>query len=141
MKGSPVVLVLRVDKSSPKSGPTACPCSCLPEACKSPQASPPFDHCLLFVSFMFECPFYCLPSYPQFKWQRCGAPGWLSQLSVGLLTSAHVIISRCVDSSPASGSVLTAQNLEPACFTFCVSPSLCPYPACALPVCLSLSQR
>ena len=30
------------------------------------------------------------------------------------LTSAQVVISRFVSSSPASGSVLTAQGLEPA---------------------------
>ena len=34
--------------------------------------------------------------------------------SVEPLTSAQVMISRCVDSSPASGSVLTARSLEPA---------------------------
>ena len=34
--------------------------------------------------------------------------------SVKLLTSAQVMISRFLSSSPASGSVLTAQSLEPA---------------------------
>ena len=38
-----------------------------------------------------------------------GAPGWLSWL-----TSAQVMISQFVSSSAASGSVLTAWNLEPA---------------------------
>ena len=33
---------------------------------------------------------------------------------VGRLTSAHVMISQSVSSSPSSGSVLTAQSLEPA---------------------------
>ena len=33
--------------------------------------------------------------------------------SVERPTSAHVMISRSVSSSPASGSVLTAQSLEP----------------------------
>ena len=37
-------------------------------------------------------------------------------------TSAQVVISRSVSSSPASGSVLTAQSLEPASDS--VSPSL-----------------
>ena len=40
-----------------------------------------------------------------------GAPGWLSGLSVQLLVSAQVMISRFMASSPASGSVLTAQSL------------------------------
>ena len=48
------------------------------------------------------------------------APGWLSRLSV--LTSAQVMISRFVGSSPALGSVLTAQSLESASASF--SPSL-----------------
>ena len=44
--------------------------------------------------------------------------------SVGRPTSAQVRISWFVSSSPASGSVLTAQSLEPrACFGCCVSPA------------------
>ena len=46
---------------------------------------------------------------------------WVAQL-VERLTSAHVMISRSVSSSPASGSVLTAQ--PGARFGFCVSLSL-----------------
>ena len=46
---------------------------------------------------------------------------WEAQ-SVQRLTSAQVMISRSVSSSPASGSVLTAQSLEPAWDS--VSPSL-----------------
>ena len=45
--------------------------------------------------------------------------------SVKLLTSAQVIISQSVSSSPASGSVLTAQSLEPASYFLCLSLSLC----------------
>ena len=41
---------------------------------------------------------------------------------VKCLISAQVMISRCVRSSPASGSALTAQSLEPALDS--VSPSL-----------------
>ena len=41
----------------------------------------------------------------------CGAPGWLSRLRVQLLLSAQIVISQCVSSSPASGSVLTVQGL------------------------------
>ena len=42
--------------------------------------------------------------------------------SVGRLTSVQVMISKLEGSSPASGSVLTAQSLEPALDS--VSPSL-----------------
>ena len=55
------------------------------------------------------------------------------------LTSAQVMISQFVGLSPTMGSVLTAQSLEPACFGFCVSVSLCPSPAHA--VSLSLSKN
>ena len=57
--------------------------------------------------------------------------------SVERLTWAQVMISRFVSSSPWSGSVLTAQSLEPASDS--VSPSLCPSPAHALS--LSVSQK
>ena len=59
---------------------------------------------------------------------------WVAQL-VKCLTSAQVRgfksrVGLCADSS------------EPgACFRFCVSPSLCPSPAHALSLCLSLSQK
>ena len=46
---------------------------------------------------------------------------WVAQ-SVKHPTSAQVMISQLVGSSPASGSVLTAQSLEPASDS--VSPSL-----------------
>ena len=52
-------------------------------------------------------------------------------------TSAQVMISRFVSSSPASGSVLTARSLEPASDS--VSPSLSPSPAHALS--LSLKNK
>ena len=52
-------------------------------------------------------------------------------------TSAQVTISRSVSSSPASGSVLTAQSLEPV--SDAVSPSLSDPPPFML--CLSLSQK
>ena len=60
---------------------------------------------------------------------------WGAQ-SVKRLTSAQVVISRFVSSSPKSGSVLTAQSLEPASDS--VSPSLAAPPLLAL--CLSLSK-
>ena len=46
---------------------------------------------------------------------------WVAQ-SVKRPTSAQVMISRSMSSSPASGSVLTAQSLEPVSDS--VSPSL-----------------
>ena len=52
-------------------------------------------------------------------------------------TSAQVMISWFVSSSPASGSVLTAQSLEPASGS--VSPSLSA--PSSLMLCLSLSQK
>ena len=62
--------------------------------------------------------------------------------SVKCLTLAQVMISQFVSLSPKSGSVLRAQNLEPASDS--VSPSL-PIPlllTLCLPVCrLSLSQE
>ena len=59
--------------------------------------------------------------------------------SVKRLNSAQVMISQFVGSSPALGSVLTAQNLEPALDS--VSPSLSlPFPrSCS--VSLSLKNK
>ena len=59
---------------------------------------------------------------------------WVAQ-SVKRQTWAQVIISQFVSSSPMSGSVLTAQNLEPALDS--VSPSLSA--PSLLTLCLSLS--
>ena len=77
-----------------------------------------------------------LSRHSQLRKKKTGAPGWLSQLGIRL-TSAQVMISQFVGSSPTSGSVLTAQSLEPASDS--VSPSLCPSPARAL-FYLSLSK-
>ena len=57
--------------------------------------------------------------------------------SVGRPTSAQVMISQFVGSGPASGSVLSAQILEPASDS--VSPSLSAPPP--LMLCISLSQK
>ena len=59
---------------------------------------------------------------------------WVAQ-SVEHPTSAQVVISWFVGSSPVSGSVLTAQSLEPASDS--VSLSLCPSPTHTL----SVSQK
>ena len=56
---------------------------------------------------------------------------WVAQ-SVERPTSAQVMISQFVGSSPASGSVLMACSEPGACFGFCVSFSRCPSPAHAL---------
>ena len=61
---------------------------------------------------------------------------WVAQ-SVKCPTSAPVKISRFMRSSPASGSVLTAQSLEPASDS--VSPSVTALPP--LTLCLPLSQK
>ena len=55
-------------------------------------------------------------------------------LRVKRLTSAQVMISQLVSSSPASGSVLAAQSLEPASDS--VSPSLSAPPLLMLCLCL-----
>ena len=54
---------------------------------------------------------------------------WVAQL-VKSPTLAQVMIPLLLGSSPTSGSVLTAQSLEPASDSG--SPSLCPSPAHAL---------
>ena len=54
-------------------------------------------------------------------------------------TLAQAMISRFVSSSPASGSVLTAQSLEPA--SDFGSPSLSAPPLLVLSLSLSLSQK
>ena len=57
--------------------------------------------------------------------------------SVKRLTSAQVMISQSVSSSPASDSVLTAQSLEPASDSMSPSPSVLPL----LTLCVSLSIK
>ena len=61
---------------------------------------------------------------------------WVAQ-SVKRLTSAQVMISQFVGLSPASGSVLTAQSLEPVSDS--VSPSLSAPPL--LTLCFSPAQK
>ena len=58
--------------------------------------------------------------------------------SVKLPTSAQVMTSQSVSSSPASGSVLTAQSLEPASDS--VSPSLSDPPLLMLSLSFSLAK-
>ena len=63
---------------------------------------------------------------------------WVAQ-SVERLTSAQVMASRFVSSSPASGSVLMNSSGPEVCFGFCVSLSLSAPPQ--LVVRLFLSQK
>ena len=63
---------------------------------------------------------------------------WVAQL-VKRPTSAQVMISWVVGSSPTSGSVLTAQSLEPASDS--VSPSLSAPTPLTLCLCLCLSLK
>ena len=58
--------------------------------------------------------------------------------SVGCLSWAQVMISQSMSSSPASGSMLTAQSLGPASDS--VSPSLSAPPLLELSLSLSLSK-
>ena len=62
-----------------------------------------------------------------------GRGAWVAQL-VKRPTSAQVVISQFVSLSPTSGSVLTAQSLEPASDS--VSPSLSAPPLLMLCLCL-----
>ena len=65
---------------------------------------------------------------PSLKKKKPGAPGWLHGLSIGLLISAHVMISWFVSSSPHIS--LCADGAEPAWDS--LSFSFCPSPTCAL---------
>ena len=77
------------------------------------------------------CAFFFL-----FKTYTLGKLGWLSQA----LTLAHIMISQFVSLSPASGSVLTAQSLEPASDSVSAPLSTPPLLVLCLSFCLSLSK-
>ena len=89
----------------------------------------PFFRALL--KYLLSEPFSCLL---YLKGHHRGT--WVAQ-SVKRPTSAQVTISQSASSSPASGSGLMAQSLEPASDS--VSPSLSAPPPFML--CLSLSQK
>ena len=88
------------------------------------------ENCVLHFSFQGVSVSFCH--------QNCKAVGRLGG-SVGWLTLAQVMISQPVSSSPASGSVLAPQSLEPA--SDCVSPSLSTPPLLTLCVSLSLNNK
>ena len=77
-----------------------------------------------------------LPNQNHFYKCDPGGP-WVAQ-SVEHPTSAQIVVSQFVCSSPALGSVLTNSSEPGACFRFCVS--LSPSPAHALPP-LSLRNK
>lgn len=68
--------------------------------------------------------------------KKINSPGALDDSVVKRPTSAQVMVSQFVSLSPASGSVLTAQSLEPASNS--VSPSL---PAPPFMFCLSFKNK
>ena len=53
--------------------------------------------------------------------EEIGVPGWLNRLSIWLLLSAQVMISRFVSSSPGSGSALTMWSLR-GILSLCLGP-------------------
>ena len=67
-------------------------------------------------------------------------PGCLSRLNKHL-TSGQVMISQSVNLSPTSGSVLTAQSLEPALGSMSLSLSALPPLMLCLSICLSLKNK
>ena len=72
------------------------------------------------------------------KLQGClgGSVRWASGFGSG-----HDLAIRFVSLSPASGSVLTAQSLEPASDCVSLSISLCRSPACTLSLVVSLKNK
>ena len=71
------------------------------------------------------CCFIFTPTFQgvAIKNRLAGAPGWLNQVSLRLLISAHVMISLFGSSSPAWGSVLLVQSLL-GILSLSLSPSL-----------------
>ena len=82
-------------------------------------------------------PCLCLSKINKCK-KKKNRGSWVAQ-SVKRPTSVRVTISRSVSSSPARGSGLMAQSLEPASDS--VSLSLCPSPIHALPLSVSKIKK
>ena len=99
------------------------------------------------LSLPLPLPLLCLPALPLSEIKKIRG-AWVAQ-SVKRPTSAQVMISTFVSASPVSGSVLTAQSLEPASDS--VPPSLSAPPplifslsvslSLSLSLCLSPSQK
>ena len=77
--------------------------------------------------------------YANIKNINAGASGWLNQLGVRLRTSVQVMISLFMGSSLTSGSILTAQSVEPALDS--VSLFLCPFFSLSLILSLTLRNK
>ena len=86
------------------------------------------------IAPLFENHFY----FVNFQ-SKTARGAWVAQ-SVECPTSAQVMISRSVSLSPASGSVLVAQSLEPASDSVSSSLSAPPLLALCLSVSVSLSN-
>ena len=123
------------------------PPSVIPLCCLSFLAAPSFPVAIkstrgaCWGQALWDC--LCLqgdvPAFqPEFSLKSTLRSAWVAQ-SVGRPTSAQVTISQFGSSRPASGSVLTAQSLEPASDS--VSPSLTAPPLLTLRLSLSLSQK
>ena len=102
---------------------------------------PRINHVPFLGLSILHCQIACLPAAQargRILYERAarGRGAWVAQ-SVERLTSAQGMTSGFVGSSPVSGSVLTAQGLEPALDS--VSPSLSPPLAFSLCLCLCLS--
>ena len=87
-------------------------------------------HFLTIYHLQFLAPCSC---YDHHKEILLGVPGWLSQLSIRLLISAQVMISRFVGSSPTLGSALTVWS---PLGTLSLSLSLCLASPCLCCLCL-----
>ena len=80
------------------------------------------EHHLINLEGIVELESHCLANHKAIIQSKIPNGGACVAQSVERPTSAQVMISRFVSSSPASGSVLTDQSLEPASDS--VSPSL-----------------
>ena len=93
---------------------------------------------LMMRKFWIYCPAWYYPAVPYCIVKISMRSAWVAQ-SVERLTSAQVMILWFMGLSPVSGSVLTAQSLDPALDS--VSPSLSAPPLLTLCLSLSLSKH
>ena len=93
---------------------------------------------LRLLLLLSASPFLLIPRHRTLVNNLIQWGAWVAQ-SVKSLTSAQVMISQFMSSSPASGSVLTAHSLEPASDSG--SPSLSALPPHSLALSLSLKNK
>ena len=91
---------------------------------------------LAYFTYLNVSKFTYFVAFNRVSFLKLNRAAWVAQ-SVKRTTSAQVTISRFMGSSPMSGSVLTAQSLEPALDS--VSPSLSAPPLLTLSLSLSFS--